>query len=575
MTDTNSDLQNLLLEKRGIRTAEEKEKFLHPDYARDFYDPLLMHDMERAVVRFFESIEAKEKIVIYADYDCDGIPGAVIMHDLLKKIGYENFSVYIPDRHDEGYGLHADAAEQFIKDGVNLLFTIDLGITAVAEVANLEAGGVNVIVTDHHLPLLRQGYAGQGFDLPKAFAVVNPKLPARNASQDSDAGGGSYPDPMLCGAGVAFKFAQAFLSKYGEFYKVTNGWEKWLLDMAGLATLSDMVPLINENRAIAHFGMKVLRKSPRPGLVELLGKLNIDQRYLTEDDIGFMIAPRLNAASRMDSPMRAFELLSEKDPARARDLAEHLSKINDERKILVAQYMKEAYKTLEKRELRDVIVVGNPAWKAGVLGLVAGKLCDKYKKPTFVWGHENGDDGVLKGSCRSVLGVNIVEMMGAVSGSLVAYGGHAAAGGFSVSRGEVHFLEEKLCGVFGQKASAENAASVSVIETDAALALSDVSMKNYEIIERLAPYGVGNPKPIFLFENVLVKEVKLFGKEKNHLELTLAKDGAEKKAIAFFSAPDSFSREVASGATANILASFDLSYFGGRKTLRLRIIDII
>ncbi len=419
-----SPLTTRLLINRGITTSEAALRFLKPDYEKDMNDSFLMHDMERAVVRIFEAIEAKQKIVVYADYDCDGIPGAVIMNDFLKKIGYENFSIYIPDRHDEGYGLNPEAIQKFIDDGVQLLVTIDLGTTDHDDIAFAEASGINVIVTDHHLPHAI---------LPKAFAIVNPKL-------------GNYPEPMLCGSGVVFKLVQGFLKKYGEYFKVNIGWEKWLLDMAGLATLSDMVPLVGENRLIARFGLQVFRKSPRPGITQLLRLLKINQETLVEDDLTFMVTPRLNAASRMDSPMRAFELLSERDTVAAGAIALHLTNINDERKRIVAQIMKEVKHSLSERTIGEIIVIGNPKWRIGVLGLVAGKICDEYDRPAFVWGREGGsgpdvEDGPLKGSCRSNGKVNVVRLMESAKDSFIDFGGHELAGGFSVSNANVHFLE--------------------------------------------------------------------------------------------------------------------------------------
>ena len=348
-----SELLRTILEKRGIKTLTEAEIFLNPDYKRDLHDPFKMKDMEKACVKLFEVIENKEKIVIYADYDCDGIPGAVILQDLFKKINYTNYKVYIPGRNSEGYGLNLSAIKQFAEERVKLLITIDLGITAVSEVAQAEIDEIDVIITDHHLPTQT--------GLPKAYAILNPKID-------------DYPERMLCGAGVVFKLVQGFIKKYGEFYKINTGWEKWLLDMAGLSTLSDLVPLLGENRTIAYFGMKVLRKSPRSGLQKLLSKMNINQKYLTEDDIGFMVTPRLNAASRMGDPMMAYELLSTEDEVRAGIIADHLSKINDDRKTMVTSIMREVNKKFEKREVKEVIVIGNPKWPVGVLGLIAGKI---------------------------------------------------------------------------------------------------------------------------------------------------------------------------------------------------------
>jgi single-stranded-DNA-specific exonuclease len=553
---SHSPLTTRLLVNRGITTEDEAEKFLKPQYDSHMNDPLTMNDMEKAVVRVFEAIEGGEKIVVYADYDCDGIPGAVQMNDLFKKIGYENFYIYIPDRHDEGYGLNKEAIAKFIEEGVSLLFTIDLGTTDHTDIAEAQANGIDVIVSDHHLP---------HETLPKAFAIVNPKI-------------GTYSDPMLCGSGVVFKFIQAFVKKYGEYYKINSGWEKWLLDMAGLATLSDMVPLVGENRIIARFGLQVFRKSPRPGIMQLLRLLKIDQTKLVEDDLTFMVTPRLNAASRMDSPMRAFELLSERDISKAGALAEHLTNINDERKRIVAQIMKEVKHSLSERTIGDVIVIGNPKWRIGVLGLVAGKICDEYDRPTFVWGREGaisslGEAAPLKGSCRSNGKVNVVRLMETAKDFFIDFGGHELAGGFSVSNEHVHFLEEKLNTAFD---GVKQDGSVGGAMIDSVLSLSDINEKTVSTIEALAPFGLGNPKPMFLFQNLAIKSTKQFGKEKNHLEITVADDkGKTTTAMSFFADGDTFSKKASVGEKVDLIATIEKSYFAGRTTLRLRIIDII
>src|ERR1035437_5323826 len=487
----NSELLSKLLEKRGIKNDEQIEFFLNPDYERDFHDAFLMRDMEKACVRIFEAIENKEKIIIYADYDCDGIPGAVILNDLFKMTGYKNYEIYIPQRNSEGYGLNFEAIKQFALSGIKLLITIDLCITAVAEVAQAEIDGIDMIITDHHIPKEI---------LPRAYAILNPKVD-------------EYPEKMLCGAGVVFKLAQAFIKKYGkknENFKIKDGSEKWMLDMAGLATLSDMVPLTGENRAIAYFGMKVLKKSPRPGLQKLLAKMNIDQRYLSPDDVGFMVTPRLNAASRMDNPMRAYELLATEDEAEAGVLADHLSKINDERKTMVTSIMREVNKKFDvspMRDEREVIVIGNPKWRVGVLGLVAGKICDEHQKPVFVWSKDEND--CIKGSCRSDGSVSIVELMTETHESFIDFGGHELAGGFTVHNDKIHFLEEALSVTFKKmKTKKVEDKIIYDIKSD----LSIVNMKNWKEIDKMAPFGLGNPKPIFLFENVKIEKIKKFGK---------------------------------------------------------------
>ncbi len=545
------ELLRTLLEKRGINNETEADIFLNPSYERDFHDPFLMKDMEKACVRIFEAIESKEKILIYADYDCDGIPGAVILQDLFKKVGYANFEVYIPQRNSEGYGLNLDAIKQFSESGVKLLITIDLGITAVAEVAQAKVDGIDVIITDHHIP---------PSILPRAYAILNPKTD-------------NYPEKMLCGAAVIFKLAHGFIKKYGEYFKIKDGAEKWMLDMAGLATLSDMVPLTNENRAIAYFGMKVLRKSPRSGLQKLLAKMNIKQRYLSEDDITFMVTPRLNAASRMDDPMRAFELLSTEDEVEAGILASHLSKINDERKTIVTSIIREVNKKFKNRVHKDVIVIGNPVWRIGVLGLVAAKISDKYQRPVFVWGKDEND--CIKGSCRSDGSISLVELMTEAKELFSDFGGHELAGGFTAHSNQIHFFEDTLSLAFGKLKKPKIESNT---EFDILLNLEMVNTRNWKEIEKLAPFGFSNSKPIFLFENVNIENIKKFGKNGSgeHLEIIFS-DGNNKKvtAISFFSNVDSFKVPIEKDKKISLLATFDLSRFRGREELRLRIVDIM
>ena len=558
-----SELLRELFHKRGIRNEEEAEIFLNPDYKRDLYNPFLMRDMERACVRLYEAIEHKEKIIIYADYDCDGVPGAVILTDLFKLINYFNFEVYIPERNSEGYGLNMEAIAGFKESKVKLIITVDLGITAVAEVAQTAVEGIDVIITDHHIPPKT---------LPKAYAILNPKV------DDPDAPVGTgYPEKMLCGAGVVFKFVQGFLKKYGEYYNVRTGAEKWMLDMAGLATLSDMVPLLGENRAIATFGLKVLRKSPRPGLQKLLSNMKVDQKNITEDDVGFMLTPRLNAASRMGSPRSAYEVLATEDIARAGAIAEHLSEINDERKNIVVTIMREVNRTFEKRKVKEVIVVGNPKWRVGVLGLVAAKIADEHGKPVFVWGKDEND--CIRGSCRSGGAVSVVELMSTTSEYFREFGGHEGAGGFTAVAEKIHFLEDAL-----------SSSSVKLLKKkkikhdlnndtyhDMQLGLGDVNRKNWAEISRLAPFGLGNEKPLFLFQGVKIEKVRKFGKNGSgeHLEILVSDGTGKAKAVSFFATPESFKAPLVEGKSVDLYATFDLSRWGGREDLRLRITDVI
>ncbi|MEI6400286.1 MAG: single-stranded-DNA-specific exonuclease RecJ [bacterium] len=559
-----SDTVATLLKKRHIPESQWEE-FLRPDYNK-LGDPLLMKDLEKGVVRLFEAIEAKEKICIYADYDCDGIPGASAMATFLKKVSPEYFEkyvlVYIPDRHEEGYGLHHDALVSIIDSGVTLLITIDLGITAIEEVIYAEGRGCNVIVTDHHLPKVHDDGSDQ---LPHCFAVINPK---RSDCQ--------YPEKMLCGSGVIFTFIRGFLDKYREYFNVHVGWEKWLLDFVGVATLSDMVPLVGENRILAYFGMEVLKQNKRLGFKALFKSARMDVRYMTEEDVAFTIAPRINAASRMDKPICAYHLLVADTDIEADIHASHLSKINDTRKSEVARIMKEVHKELDPAHEQgltpSVVVIGNPLWRVGVLGLVASKIVEKYGRSAFVWGREGGES--IKGSCRSDGTVHVVELMRALpEGILLAHGGHVGAGGFTVSNEGVFSLRESLITSF------ETSTPISketITNFDLELPLSKIDKNLYKDIRTLAPFGEANKNPIFRITDARIKAVKNFGKETNHLEVIFEDSaGREVKSIQFFKTIADYAEKITVGNTPTILGTVELDTFARFQPARLRIIDIL
>lgn len=547
-----SQLTRRLLVNRGITERDEAFAFLNPSYEDHSHDPFLLKDIDKAIERIYQAIQKNEKIAVYADYDCDGIPGAVIMHDFFEMLGYSNVVIYIPDRHKEGYGLQKESLAKLFSEGVALVVTVDLGITNIAEVDFCNTHGVDCIVTDHHLV---------GGEVPRAYAVVNPK--------QKECG---YPDPMLCGSGVAFKLVQAFLKRYADVFSVPVGKEKWLLDMVGLATLSDMVPLVNENRIFAYYGLMVFKKTRRPGLLHLLKKSGVKLQHLIEDDITFMVTPRINAAGRMDHPKHAFQLLSLQDPAESFEKAVMLEKYNTERKNLVKKIMKQALAKLADRPKASVIVLGDRTWHIGVLGLVASRLVEEFDVPVFVWGGDEETDS-LKGSCRGNATVNMVELMRVCEDCFTNFGGHEEAGGFSVDVRHVHTLSEALVSAYEdlkQEKSQEK-----VYEYDTELSLSDVGFGTYKEISRLAPFGVGNPKPVFLFRDVVIQQVKVFGKQNEHLELLVGNDsGAQSKAIAFFTKFDAFGEPLEEGKIIQLFASMEYSTFGYKPETRLRIVTI-
>ena len=375
-------------------------------------------------------------------------------------------------------------------------------------------------------------------------------------------------------AAVAFKLASALV--FSEKLSLKKGVEKWLLDMVGIATISDMVPLQGENRVFAYWGLAVLRKSPRPGLQKLLAKAKINQHFLTEDDIGFTIAPRINAASRMGVPMDAFRLLSTTNEAEAGALAEHLNEINDQRKGTVAAMVKEMKKILHERhgdEKLSVVVIGNPKWKPSLLGLAANTLAEEYGCPAFVWGREGGT--VLKGSCRSDGKTNLVAVMRALpDGIFLECGGHALSGGFSISIDGLSRLEEELRVAIKKNAVEGSEPDPEYI--DRQITLHEINWDAYKIVEQMAPFGLGNPKPVFLISSARLSSVRKFGKENNHREFSfLRDDGMAISAIAFFVQDDSSMGKARTGDVVDIVGSLEKSIYGRKAELRLRIIYII
>lgn len=551
------ELTRVLLSNRGIKTAKDAEDFLNLNYENNIHDPFLMKDMNKAVERIFFAIKNKEKIVIFSDYDMDGIPGAVALYDFFKKIEYKNFLNYIPHRNKEGYGLNKDAIKQFAEENAKLLITIDCGITNVKEIDLANELGVDVIVTDHHLP--------NGHVL-NACAVLNPK-------QKDD----KYPFENLCGAGVIFKMIQALIKRGNEekLFEIKEGWEKWLLDMVGMATIADMVPLMGENRALAYYGLKVLRKSPRAGLVKLLKKIKVDQDKLTEDDIGFMIGPRINAASRMDVPMEAFKLLTTDNEMEADLLSTHLDKINNERKGVVASIIKEIKKTYKHREDRPIIVIGDPRWNPGLVGLACNSLVDDYKKPVFLWGRD--ENSVIKGSCRSDGTIDLVELMSEMKNEVfIEYGGHSLSGGFSVHNEKIHFLEEELIKAI-EKLKLKNGEKKieEEIFLDRELSVDDINLNTYSQIEKMSPFGEGNLKPLFIFNKLKIDDVLAFGKNKEHLKLEFRNSkGNRVEAISFFSSVDDYEVNIKKDEKINLVANIEKSNFRNFPQLRLRIVDI-
>ncbi len=586
------DMLQDILHSRGVMEGEATAQFLQPDFERDSHDPFLLPDMDKAVERIRLAVKNGEHVCVWSDYDCDGIPGGTMLTEFLRSIGLSVLH-YIPHRHKEGYGLNTPGIDKLAEKGITLMLTVDLGITDIAQVAHANTKNIEVIITDHHLVRTqlkpnslgqKSGLAGRGDPrtfrkensvevvvspaqqiLPPAFAVINPKRLDNK-----------YPFPHLCGAGVAWKLVQAILSR--DRYGIPEGKEKWLLDLVGIATLSDMVPLVGENRMLASYGLVVMRKNRRPGLSAMLSMLRINAQTLTEDDIGFMVSPRINAASRMDSPDVAAKLLGALNATEAGPIAKQLDAINEKRKHAVAVIVKEVNKRIEHSQdfaNEPVIVMGNPDWQPGVLGLVANSLAQSYNKPTFLWGREGGD--LLRGSCRSDGVVNVVEIMkGAVvpDGMVMCqvfegFGGHFAAGGFSLTQERAHELLSSLVRSY-------NALSVERVQEketiiDRELDIAEVIHARHTLI-KLAPFGIENPKPLFLIPNITLSRIRVFGKKMDHIEIGLVRGSVRVIGISFFSTVDSFSKKIIEGMSASVVGHIETDWRGGP---RVRIVDII
>lgn len=546
LQDLDETLAKLLV-IRGITDKSEADSFLSPNYETGLHNPFLLHTMTEAVERIEEAMKKQEKIAVFSDYDADGIPGAVVLHDLFVALDYTNTVTYIPHRHYEGFGLSEMAVEKLAKDGVTLIITVDCGTTDSEAIRRATTLGVDVIVTDHH---------EAPETLPEAVAIVNPKL-------------GNYPFAHLCGAGVAYKLAQAILTT--TKHNLAPGMEKWWLDMVGVATIADMVPLVGENRIFAHYGLAVLRKSRRPGLQQLLKKARMNPRFLSEDDIGFTLAPRINAASRMDAPERAFSLLTATDDGVVGSIVSELESLNNERKGIVATMTRELHAHLTAlADIPDVIVYGNPKWRPALAGLTATKIAEEFNRPTFVWGRDG--NGVIKGSCRAGGGSSVVELMRAQPDIFLEYGGHHASGGFAVSDANIFTLTESLNQAFHLLES-EHAVK-EVLLPDIFATLDELPRLN-RLFLQLAPFGVGNPKPLVAFSSVTPNRVEQFGKGKEHLKLLFRTDQSDVEAIAFFTTAEQFSKVPSQENSCTLMAHIEQSYFMNRQQLRLRIVDII
>ncbi len=542
-------LQDILC-KRGICGGQESQDFLNPDYSK-LHDPFLFKDMHKATERILQAIDRDEKIAIYSDFDADGIPGGIILKDFFERISYTNFINYIPHRNKEGYGFHKEAVEKLAKEDVNLVVTVDVGISAVETVKRAKELGIDVIITDHH----------EADQLPEALAIINPKV-----------SGETYPFDGLCGAGVAFKLVQALFAEgkkrlHHKISDIPDGWEKWLLDMVAIATISDMVPLIDENRILVYWGLVVLQKSKRPGLGALLQHLRIPQKLLEENDVAFSITPKVNVASRLGDPADAFNLFTAKTSNKAQKYILELERLNKSRQTEVAKITREVKKRLKAREvLGEVFLTGDKSWNPALLGLSAGKVADELGIVVCLWGQD--ESGVFKGSCRNGGSGHVAQLLQGAREHLIEFGGHEGAGGFSVDFEKLLQLEEEFNKVYKTLSFTRQG---NRILADATLHPSNINWNFYKYLRMLGPFGMANRAPIFEFDLPEPLMAKTFGKNNEHIKILIPinKNGKTAEAVAFFAKEDWKTKPV-----RKIFGSIEKNHFAGRLSLRVKIMDL-
>jgi len=534
-----SDLSPLiaqLLYNRGVK-SEEIAPFLSADRRLEG-NPFLLPDILRAASRVYKAMLAQEKIAVYGDFDVDGVTATVILVEGLSKLGAEVIT-YIPDRVNEGHGLKISALEKLQARGASLVITVDCGVTDLAEVKQAQKMGLDMIITDHHIPL---------GSLPRAIAVVDPKR------KDS-----VYPYPDLAGAGVAFKFLQALFHKDSR--------EKWLtslLDLVVLATVTDLVTLVGENRYLVKEGLRELNNSSRVGIQEMvkLARLKLDE--LEAEDISWVLGPRLNAAGRMNNASTSYQLLTTQSPEEARLLALELEEKNTGRQKLTSEVLSRAREKLAAKLHLPVLIEGDESYSVGVIGLVAGKLVDEFYKPAIIisLGPE-----LCQGSCRSIPEFDVAAALEECHNLLTTFGGHPLAAGFTVTRQNLAQLEERITRLATDKLGHLDLRPEIVI--DAELPLSTFSGETFNLMQELSPFGQGNPEPTFFTRQVEVVECRNFGNQGAWLRFKLKQGNVTWQAVDFESRRTR--EEIPS--YIDVVYNLEKSYWNGEEVLSLKLRD--
>ena len=533
----------VILLNRGIKTQKAVNSYMKKSL-EDIHNPFMLDDMEEAIQRILSAIEKKEKIVIYGDYDVDGITATATVYKFLKSQGAD-VSYYIPDRFSEGYGINILAINKMARDGAKLMITVDCGITAVGEVEFAKTQGLDIIITDHHT--CRE-------ELPKAVAVINPKRP------DS-----SYPFSGLAGVGVAFKLVLALAIKLGMNTKDVF---MEYVDMVALGTIADVVPLVDENRVIADKGINSIENTNNKGIRALMEMAGAGGKTVDANSVAFFASPRLNAAGRLKNASLSVELMICDDDERAKEIAEHLDELNSERKDIEQKIFEEAYKKAEEMDEDQLVyVISGENWNHGVIGIVASRIAELFYRPCILISVEGGKG---KGSGRSVPEMNLFDALSDSEDLLTAFGGHSQAAGLSIAEENIQAFSKKI-NEFAKK-NIDMATLVPKLLIDCNLAGSSVTMQAAKMIESMAPFGEGNELPVFSMQGLKVIASQSMGVDKKHLRLRLSDGTNVFNAVGF--GMGELSEKLFPGTMVSVAFNMNINTYQGSENLQLMLKDI-
>ena len=519
------------------RQIKDREVFINPDYNK-LADPFSVPGMKEAVKRIKKATAKKEKVGIFMDYDADGIPGGAIIYKAFQILGVEAIP-YVPKRED-GYGLNEKAIKSFQQSDVSLLITVDCGIGNAKEIAYAKKNEIETIVTDHH---------ELGDDLPEAINV-HPLIEKNNKLRFRDFSGG----------GVAFLLAKALASKTGQ--------EKWLLDLAAISSIADVVSLKEDNRLIVKYGLLVLNKTRNLGLRALSRTAGLKKGLIGTYEVGYMIAPRINAAGRISSPRKSFELLTTDNLKRAEELAKELDQLNTERQEILEKARNEAEERILAKGLfkNKIVVLKNPAWPEGIIGLVAGKIAQKFWRPAIIL---NEREGKIKGSARSIPGINITEFLSLNGKYLLNFGGHEQAAGLTLKKDRFKAFEKS---VLKNSLKLKDELFEKNLKIDAVVEENDLKLSLAKALQKLEPFGAGNPKPVLALENAKIVSIRRVGREGKHLKIEIEKSARTHSVICFYFERNGW--DLKRGEIVDLAFSLKANEFNGREKLDMVLEDV-